>query len=190
MAVSGIDWLDGEGGNDTILGGDLGDVIIGGPGNDTLVGELGRDTISGDDGDDVIFTHLNNDIRVALGLDPVAELTSAERQSRRAQLEADLAVIEPEWYYLDQIENRTAEQQLRYEFLSDTKAVIYLSLTDLLEYQSVYIDQADGGANDDTIYGSPNIDILLGGEGNDDIHASGGYRVTDDQGDIIKGEGG
>jgi len=192
IGSSGIDTLDGEGGNDTILGGDMGDIIRGGLGNDILIGELGRDNISGDDGEDRIYTHLNNEIRTALGLDPIAEFTNDEAQSRFNQLVA----VMPELQARNQIllaipeAQRTPENISQLRIVQDAITVNLLSQADLLKYQSVYIDTADGGDDDDTIYGSPNLDILLGGNGNDNIHASGGFvEGFDQQGDIIKGEG-
>jgi Ca2+-binding RTX toxin-like protein len=162
---SGIDTLDGGNDNDIILGGDMGDVIRGGDGNDVLVGELGRDNISADDGNDVIHTHLNNDIRTDLGLDPFAELTSGERNSRRQQLQTDRANVVALIDSIEAIPFEELTQQQRDELIAahNDLAFIYLSLTDLLDYQSVYIDTADGGDGHDEIYGSPNLDILFGG---------------------------
>lgn len=185
---SGIDILDGEAGNDIILGGDLGDTIIGGSGDDVLVGELGRDNILGNEGNDRIYTYINNALRAELGLNPIAELTLAERLSRTSQLEADASRLAPEEQQLRKIENPTDAQVSRLTELQSMLSIIYASLSDLQVYQLVYIDKADGGNDNDTIYGSPLLDTLTGGAGDDDIYASGGFNPrASRRGDLIDG---
>ena len=206
IGSSGIDTLDGGIGDDVILGGDLGDLITGGPAmdpgtgetdDDTLVGELGRDNIVGGFGDDQIFTHLNNDLRAQLGLDPVEELTESEVQSRVDRLQADeLLLKDIEAALLAIPENqRTAEQLIELQNVQNALTILDFHQIDYRKYQTVYLDTAQGGFGDDAIYGSPNFDILLGGEGDDDIFASGVFGSDldpeiDQFGDIIKGEGG
>ncbi len=190
---SGRDTLDGGEGNDTILGGDLGDTIIGGAGNDTLIGELGRDSISGNEGEDTIYTYLNNDIRARLELSPLPELDSQERQQRYDQLEKDLPVLNARNSELLLIpeEERTDDQQRELEAVQDALGIIKLAQIDLLEYQAVYIDIADGGPDNDLLYGSPFLDNLNGGSGDDQFFASSGRRTAGTRrGDSIRGEEG
>ena len=189
----GRDSLDGGEGNDTILGGDLGDMIIGGEGNDILVGELGRDTIWGNEGDDTIYTYLNNDIRARLFLSPLSDLDKQERDQRYDQLDKDLPLLNARNSELLQVpeEERTDDQQRELEAVQDALGIIKLTQIDLLEYQAVYIDIADGGAGNDLIYGSPFLDNLNGGSGDDQFFASAGRRtVGTRRGDSIRGEDG
>jgi Ca2+-binding RTX toxin-like protein len=58
----GHDYIFAGGGNDSVTGGDGNDVIIGGKGNDTLHGDAGNDVISGADGDDQLFGDAGNDL--------------------------------------------------------------------------------------------------------------------------------
>ena len=51
---SGNDFIKGLAGNDSIVGGDGKDTLYGGVGNDTILGGLGDDKIKGDNGDDSI----------------------------------------------------------------------------------------------------------------------------------------
>ena len=51
---AGNDWLVGGGGNDTLSGGDGDDVLLGGGGNDTIGRGAGNDTLSGDGGNDTL----------------------------------------------------------------------------------------------------------------------------------------
>lgn len=50
---TGNDSLDGGGGADTMTGGDGADTLLGGGGDDTLIGGLGDDSLSGGDGNDL-----------------------------------------------------------------------------------------------------------------------------------------
>ena len=192
VGSAGIDWLDGNEGDDLIIGGDLGDRISGGEGNDTLIGELGRDDIAGDAHDDVIYTHINNDFRAGLGLGPVVELTSAERHSRSLSLIQDLPALQSEHQELLSVpvEQRTDEQVIQLGLIEDAITINLAVQTDLLQYQSIYVDRAQGGSGSDQIYGSPNFDILLGGDGDDDIYSVGGFSAATNRGNIVRGEGG
>jgi Ca2+-binding RTX toxin-like protein len=188
----GIDKLDGENGDDVILGGDLGDVITGGNGNDTLIGESGRDTISGNAGDDVIYTYLNNDIRASLGLVHSKELTLDERTLQYDRLVAELPELQAKNQEL--LETPTAQRtpdmiaQLR--VIQDAITVNFLLQADLLQYQTVYIDTADGGDGNDEIYGSPYFNVLLGGNGDDNFYSFSYLSDELQQGNIIQGEDG
>ena len=190
IGSSGRDSLDGEAGNDIILGGDLGDVITGGDDNDTLVGELGRDDIKGNDGNDIIYTHLNNDIRVQLGLPQIAELTDSEINSRELQLRVDEPVLYAKKLALESIYNQypSPENLEQLQAAADAWSINLATQIDLEEYQSVYIDTADGGDQNDTIYGSRYIDLLTGGPGDDNLYSSGFSVGGRHLGDIIKGE--
>jgi Ca2+-binding RTX toxin-like protein/streptogramin lyase len=172
----GRDVIYGEDGNDLILGGDGGDYLDGGNGNDTIYGELGRDTVQGGPGDDLLSAWYDNAVRQQLGLPLVRDMTAAEREQYRRQLEADRALYAPEEFQLRNIppEQRTPEQQRRLAWLQDQLTYIDETLVDLRDYQSVDVDIVDGGPGDDTIYGSPYNDLLNGGEGNDVIYYSSG----------------
>jgi len=56
------DYIDGLGGNDTILGGDGNDRILGGTGNDNFMAGDGEDTVDGGDGDDSINGNEGDDL--------------------------------------------------------------------------------------------------------------------------------
>lgn len=210
IGSSGIDTIDGDGGNDIILGGDFGDVIRGGSGNDTIVGELGRDDLSGDDDDDILFTHLNNDIRADvsarhnLELEPLAELTDEEREFRHAflleRLEED-RVGQPDQGIpgLDEqrrdllnipFAQRDAEWVEKMSRLEDAFSINILLQLELFSFQSVYVDKAQGNAGRDKIYDSPYVDILLGGDNDDDIYLTHYLSTFGSTSEIARGEGG
>ncbi|MBE2166817.1 VCBS domain-containing protein, partial [Cobetia sp. 2AS1] len=56
------DYLIGQGGNDTLSGGEGSDRLEGGSGNDTLRGGTGNDILSGGEGDDLLVGGAGNDI--------------------------------------------------------------------------------------------------------------------------------
>ena len=56
------DYLVGQGGNDTLSGGEGSDRLEGGSGNDTLRGGTGNDILSGGEGDDLLVGGAGNDI--------------------------------------------------------------------------------------------------------------------------------
>jgi hypothetical protein len=51
--------IEGDSGNDTLVGGTNSDTILGGTGNDVIVGGLGTDSLDGGDGDDFFMTRDN-----------------------------------------------------------------------------------------------------------------------------------
>ncbi len=192
IGSSGIDKLYGEGGDDVIFGGDLGDAIEGGTGNDRLVGELGRDTINGGDDDDTIFTHLQNDLRDDLNLAPLAELSQDEQLAYYQQLlDQQASLIQREAYLLSICAvNCTPAQLLELQQVQNSLTLVGFVLADLRDYQTLYIDAADGGFGNDTLYGSPNFDELYGNQGDDNIHSSAGYVPGLATTDITLGEEG
>jgi Ca2+-binding RTX toxin-like protein len=54
--------IDGRGGNDTVIGGNLADMLHGGSGDDTVSGSYGNDALFGDDGADKLNGDDGNDI--------------------------------------------------------------------------------------------------------------------------------
>jgi hypothetical protein len=58
-------YIDGLGGNDTIIGGAGQDTLLGGSGNDSLVGGAGNDSLDGGSGNDTLIGGAGNDIITA-----------------------------------------------------------------------------------------------------------------------------
>ena len=55
IVVSGMDSLNGAGGDDTLIGQDGNDTMLGGSGNDVLWGDTGNDYLFGGDGNDTLY---------------------------------------------------------------------------------------------------------------------------------------
>jgi Ca2+-binding RTX toxin-like protein len=62
ITVTGLDFIDGQGGNDTITGSSGADVIRGGADNDSISGGNGADTLSGNAGNDTLIGGEGNDV--------------------------------------------------------------------------------------------------------------------------------
>lgn len=204
----GPDILNGEGSgtplsgdrfDDIILGGGGNDEIDGGPGNDLLIGELGRDSIEDADtesivdgvvipNDDRIFVHLNNEVRIGLGLEAITEPTPEELLARREQLLNQQTILRDREGQLLAIPNRTPAEDDELEAIGDALDVIDDALDALNPVSGRNRDTARGGVGDDQIHGSPFPDSLFGGPGNDSLFIvgdpqSGGNRRDDFQGE-------
>ena len=151
----GGDRLDGGPGNDYLFGGRGADLYIGGDGNDTLDGdganfghnEVEADTMDGGLGDDLFIVDNPNDVLTdAGGVDTV----------RAVNMNFTLpAGFENLIIYNDEIETR--QQGIGNE-LNNVLGRVGGS------GWHVYLD---GQGGNDTMYGSPQEDILIGGLGND-----------------------
>jgi len=62
---TGVTWLRGGDGNDTLLGGSSSDILLGGYGDDLLDGGRGRDILIGSLGSDVLLGGLGSDLLMA-----------------------------------------------------------------------------------------------------------------------------
>ncbi len=202
---SGVDKLDGGADDDFVFGGDLGDILSGGDGNDTLVGEDGRDTIDGDDGDDLVLASVNNGIRSQAGVDdfvpsslselPYEDLLDLEFDmfQQRNELHASRTELQS-----IPASERTPEQQSelnsllleRIPEIENTLAVINQIQTDLLNSNTIIVDNLDGGNGSDTLYGSAKVDNISGGDGDDTIVHVRNLDSVDAELDVILGGNG
>jgi Ca2+-binding RTX toxin-like protein len=171
-SVTGLLFVDGGSGNDTIIGsdawnGDLrgnagDDTLIGGAGNDTLTGGTGNDTLRGGDGDDTIVlsgTGDQNDIvDGGNGTDTIKTAGALTLHG----FDADADSIEA---WLGTAANGAG--------VTGTAASETFDLSHLASVIKLLF--VDGGAGDDIVIGSNawNGD-LRGGAGNDTLHGGTG----------------
>ncbi len=71
---SGVQLINGQGGNDTLAGGSAADTLNGGDGNDTLNGGPGADTLTGGIGADIFVINKSD---MASGVDKITDFTGA-----------------------------------------------------------------------------------------------------------------
>lgn len=162
----GNDTLDGGAGNDSLIGHEGADVFIGGDGNDTLDGQNSRfgdtdanvETLDGGLGDDLYWVDNTADALIdAGGVDTVV-------------------AVNMNYVLGDGFENLTLDNG-EYESRRDG---IGNELDNILGglgrgWHVFY----DGRGGNDTIFGSPQEDTLLGGDGNDSIDGDWDYDVLD-----------
>ena len=139
--------IKGEGGNDTLRGGENDDTLFGGGGNDILFGEGGNDVINGNGGRDRLYIVSNNDITLSDtqvtgdGIDTISNIEFANLFGQDGDNIIDAR---------DAVKIRTV---IRGEGGNDTLR---------------------GGENRDTLLGGNGNDVLFGEGGNDIIDGNGG----------------
>jgi Ca2+-binding RTX toxin-like protein len=170
----GDDSLIGNDGDDSMLGGDGADTADGGAGNDTLNGGENNDSLSGGSGDDSIFGGLDND--TLMGDDGNDTLLG--------QFGDDLLVGGAD---ADSLEGSSGTDTLHggggHDFLDGGRNndVIRGQAGDDTILGDHGDDVIDGDDGNDEILGGDGDDTIMGGDGNDGI--AGG-----DGNDILKGE--
>ncbi len=184
---AGNDTLFGEAGRDTLLGGDGNDVLSGGDGDDRLFGEAGHDVLSGDAGkdvleggaghdtlsggagDDVAVGNDGDDIFVA-GLQPVLEMrTLSATIARTTQVpDAQAPIVEDGD---DVVHGGDGSDTYDASF---ARAAVVIDLDtgtasgqEIGEDRLTSIENAIGGAGNDTITANAAVNVLYGHEGQD-----------------------
>ena len=157
LGTSGADTINGLGGDDLICGGDGDDVIIGGGGVDTIFGGDDDDVISGQAGNDLLHGERGSDrINGGTGDDQVfggPGNDDIRGQGGDDDLRGEAGV--------DQFFGGSGDDVIR------TGGGGNAGTTQIVNGQS----------NNDTIFGSPEPDVLDGGPGQDEIHGNQGADV-------------
>jgi Ca2+-binding RTX toxin-like protein len=169
QSITGLTYVDGGSGNDTITGSQFADNLRGGAGNDTLNGGDGNDTLTGGAGADVINGGEGDDIIVVSGKDGIGDSwdggngndTFSANSVTLSGFNAGASSIE---YWVG---NKTA-------LLGDNNANIF----DLSYLESITgLTYVDGGKGNDTLIGSRFKDELRGGAGMDRLEGGLGNDV-------------
>ncbi len=176
--IGGLDdqTLNGGDGNDTIDGGfaagsGVSDSISGGAGDDNLIGANGADTINGDGNNDIIQGHGGADILSGgTGLDTVSYAASS----------SGVNVL------LNSSSNTGGHANG--DSLSSFEAIMGSAFNDTLNANSLGSSTINGGAGNDSIIGGSNAQTLNGGAGNDTI--DGGFAAGSGVSDSITGGAG
>ncbi|QBE63356.1 calcium-binding protein [Pseudoduganella lutea] len=168
------DEMDGDIGNDTVIGGGNNDTLDGGRGNDDLDGGGNNDSIEGEDGDDIIRVSAGEDsIAGGDGIDTVY-FGNNFADYRIERVHAGIALH-------DDVRGVHA-------FLYSVETLVFADATrafaDLM--------RVSGTAGNDALLGSAFGDTIDGGQGNDTMTGLGGYDeyVVDSAGDRIVEEAG
>jgi Ca2+-binding RTX toxin-like protein len=168
---SGNDMLFGQSGNDTLLGKGGNDLLFGGDGNDTLTGGDGNDQMFGEAGNDRMIWNPGDDSDLMEGGDGIdtaevnggngSEVFTLTANGSRVRFDR----VDPAPFSLDI--GTTEKIVVNMNGGDDT----FSATGNLASLISVTVD---GGAGNDTMFGSNGDDTLLGGDGNDFIDGNQG----------------
>lgn len=189
-SVTDFGFVDGAGGNDTIIGSaTVGMELRGGSGNDTITGGAGEDRIIGGAGVDVLDGGNGNDTFV---------LTSNQDAKDTIQGGLGTDTIEVAGKSNLTLNGFDSNASSIENWVGNGKAVVGSSAADTLDFSNIdtiggggisYVDggngndtliasdvgmQLRGGSGNDTLVGGAGIDRLEGGAGNDDLTGGAG----------------
>jgi Ca2+-binding RTX toxin-like protein len=148
--------LDGEAGNDVLLGGQGDDVLTGGSGNDLLSGGAGNDFMLGGDGDD-IFSYRGSDTPAGDILDGGDGFDDIVLHTPAGQ---NLALF------------LTDAMRTNIEQVTGLDGNEYLDARELTSGITL-----DGEGGSDYLVGGQGDDILVGGAGHDFLKGGGGHDI-------------
>lgn len=170
--------LNGDAGDDIIVGSDNADTISGGDGNDRITGFRGGDTVNGDAGNDVMIWNNGDGTDSNTGGGGVDET-----QVNASQVTDGMTVkATPAGFRFDRITAIT--------FGIDIVDVDRLAINGFGGNDTLVTDPGvtlpmtiDGGSGDDVITTGEGADVVNGGDGNDTLNgAGGGDRLIGDRG--------
>ncbi|MEL6201909.1 MAG: hypothetical protein AAFR39_06070 [Pseudomonadota bacterium] len=165
--TSGIQRVNGNGGNDIIFAGSGADLIWGGNGNDTLDGESGADQIWGEGGDDLIYASSGDDY--ASGGGGNDRLQGGSGHDTLEGHSGDDSIFGESGR--DSINGGWGNDFINGGDAPDT--ITGAGGDDTIRGGDGG-DNIDGGADDDLLIGGLGIDSLHGGLGNDSLYGEGG----------------
>ena len=182
LATGGVR-LNGNGGNDVLIGGSANDTLNGGSGSDELIGNAGNDrvngqggtgdTLDGGDGNDTLNGGIGNDlIREIVMDDSVLTNSSLTGRGNDVVISAERAEL-------------TGQRRTR---MIDASAFFTPGQT------SVRLkgrDKLIGGPGNDVLIGTGGFDLLIGNAGNDRLFggAGGDTLIGGEGNDLLKGQG-
>lgn len=142
--------FNGQGGNDSLVGGDGGDRLDGGAGNDRIFGKDGNDTLTGGPGRDTVVGGAGTD----------------------RLFESFAGTSAPVIMMLTQAANARTVDKL--SGLEEASIVAGSGNDRILASAFAGPVTLDGGAGNDTLTGGARADVLIGGSGNDLLGGGGG----------------
>jgi Ca2+-binding RTX toxin-like protein len=194
--VTGLAYVDGAGGNDTVTGTGLADDLRGGTGNDTLLGGGGNDTLTGGAGADVLNGGEGDDRFVITGSDGLGDVfaggggtdTVAVTGTSNITLsgfDATASSIEVwEGNGSAVLGSNTAADSFDFSGLTSVSGILYVDgrggADSLVGSQAA--DDLRGGAGNDTLVGGAGNDAMNGGLDNDTFVFASGFGDDSIQG--------
>jgi Ca2+-binding RTX toxin-like protein len=178
---AGDDQIDGGADNDTLIGDDGADTILGGDGADNIFGASGADTINAGDGDDTInysFGEGVDGIDGGTGTDTIICLGNSGAETLEVAWDGSSFTFF-KGGAVTSIEQAVADMGVGGDWLRYTNSAVGVSIDLGLGTASGFVsianvENAAGGAFNDTIIGSAIANNLLGNGGDDTIDGAGG----------------
>ncbi|WP_431854523.1 DUF4347 domain-containing protein [Azospirillum sp.] len=143
VALTGIELIDGAGGNDTIVGSAGADSILGGDGNDSLVGGAGDDTLYGGTGTDALVGGAGNDTYI---VDATGKTVTEALNEGTDIVRTTLA---------------------SYTLSNNVENLVYEDIWDFAGTGNTLANRLTGSGGNDTLTGGAGADTLEGGAGLD-----------------------
>ncbi|MEX2129696.1 MAG: M10 family metallopeptidase C-terminal domain-containing protein [Xanthobacteraceae bacterium] len=168
-ALSGMSYIDGGNGNDTITGSDFADEIRGSAGNDVLYGRDGDDVLIGGAGTDKMYGDSGDDTFVVSGVDALSDTISGGAGVDRVLVTGGGNLT---------LKGFNAASASIEVWEGNGQAVFGTTSANTLNFSGLTalsgMSCVDGGKGNDTITGSDFADDLRGGAGNDKVQGGGG----------------
>lgn len=162
------EWLDGHGGNDTLVGGATDDVLMGGEGDDFLIGGGGDDTIYSD----------GTSISVWLGAWAVTREIIPMDDHTEYQTPFSYAAVDVTSSGNDIVMGGAGHDWI---FAGDGDDQVYGGNDNDVLFGQAGNNYLDGGNGDDIVVGGLGDDYLVGGDGDDTLHGTD-YDALDELG--------
>ena len=168
-SVSGLLYVDGGSGNDTVTGSNFADDLRGGSSNDTLYGNDGNDRLTGGSGADKLYGGAGEDTLVVSGSNDTSDIFDGGAGT-------DTLVVTGTGSLTLAGFNATASSIETWQ--GNGQAVIGNSSANVFDFSGLAavsgLRYVDGGSGNDTITGSDFADDLRGGSGNDVLSGGAG----------------
>jgi serralysin len=169
QTVSGMAYVDGDAGNDKLVGHVGGDDLRGGIGNDTIYGLDGNDRLTGGAGVDTVEGGSGDDVFVISGSDAASDVMRGGDGIDAVQVTGSDAVT------LSRFDAGASSIEV---WDGNDAAVLGTGGADLLDFSGLLsssgIAYIDGGAGNDKLLGTGEADDLRGGVGNDVLSGNDG----------------
>ena len=172
--VDEVNFIDGKGGDDTLIGGSLPDTILGGSGNDQIFGSFGEDAINSGTGNDQISGGTGDDT-IDLTQGVAGDVKQVQGDQGDDWISAGAGV--------DHISGGQGTDVVDY---SASSAAVTVDLqtgkgTGGLAEGDTYLSVEDivGSAGDDVLAGNGAFNTINGGAGNDTIRGGAGGDLLD-----------
>jgi Ca2+-binding RTX toxin-like protein len=175
-------FVDGNDGDDTLVGGDGSDDIHGGPGDDRIDGDDGDDVVLAGEGDDTLVWRTGGELDVLVGGAGIDTATAiggrgddrwtVKPNGSSARLDAEGAV--PSGLEGEHVERLEADAGAGGDVITGSPGLA--GRIELSQRGGAGDDVLTGGDGDDRQEGGPGLDLLIGADGADTIDAGDDAR--------------